>query len=87
LQEAKRNGGDDPPLSNEAYVPIGEQELILRGDSREIALLVANDNLSLTDASRAAGERVTDPHVHQHTEAAAEPACRCEHESCLAATA
>ena len=57
------------PTTNEAYVPIGIQEPILRSDSREISLLVADENLSLTYASRAAGERVTDPHVHQHTEA------------------
>jgi len=57
------------PTTNEAYVPIGMQEPILRRDSREISLLVADENLSLTHASRAAGERVTDPHVHQHTEA------------------
>jgi quercetin dioxygenase-like cupin family protein len=44
-------------------------EPILRTDSREISLLVADENLSLTYASRAAGERVTDPHIHQHTEA------------------
>jgi quercetin dioxygenase-like cupin family protein len=52
-----------------AYVPIDKQEPILRADSREINLLVADENLSLTYASRAAGERVTGPHVHQHTEA------------------
>jgi hypothetical protein len=45
------------------------QEPILRSDSREISLLVADENYSLTYASRAAGERVTDPHVHRHTEA------------------
>ena len=55
--------------TNGAYLPIGKQEPILRSDSREISLLVANENLSLTYASRAAGERVTDPHVHQHAEA------------------
>ena len=55
--------------TNGAYLPIGKQEPILRSDSREISLLVANERLSLTYASRAAGERVTDPHVHQHTEA------------------
>lgn len=44
-------------------------EPILRGGSREISLLVANDDLSLTYARRAAGERVTDPHVHRHAEA------------------
>jgi quercetin dioxygenase-like cupin family protein len=57
------------PTTNQAYVPIGEQEPILRSDSREISLLVADENLSLTYASRAAGERVTDPHLHRHTEA------------------
>ena len=59
------------PLSatNDAYVAIGTEEPILRGDHREISLLVANENLSLTYASRPAGERVTQPHVHQHTEA------------------
>jgi len=57
------------PTTNEAYVPIRKQEPILRSDSREISLVVANENLSLTYAGRPAGERVTDPHVHQHTEA------------------
>jgi quercetin dioxygenase-like cupin family protein len=57
------------PTTSEAYVPIGKQEPILRSDSSEISLLVADEDLSLTYASRAAGERVTDPHVHQHAEA------------------
>ncbi len=59
------------PLSttDEAYVPIGMQEPILRHDRHEISLLVASENLSLTYASRPAGERVTHPHSHQHTEA------------------
>lgn len=57
------------PMTYEAYVPIGMEEPILRNDSREISLLVADENLSLTYASRASGERVTDPHVHQHAEA------------------
>ena len=55
--------------TNGAYVPIDKQEPILRDENREISLLVADENLSLTYASRAAGERVTDPHVHEHTEA------------------
>jgi mannose-6-phosphate isomerase-like protein (cupin superfamily) len=45
------------------------QEAILGSDSREISLLVADNSLSVTHASRAGGECVTDPHVHQHTEA------------------
>ena len=60
---------DTLPTTNEAYVPIGKGEPILRNDGREISLLVANENLSLTYAGRAAGERVTDLHVHQHAEA------------------
>jgi len=44
-------------------------EPILRGNGREISLLVAAESLSLTYARSAAGERVTGPHVHQHAEA------------------
>ena len=51
------------------YVPIGTQEPIIRSEGREISLLVAHEDLSLTYASRADGERVTDPHVHEHAEA------------------
>ena len=36
---------------------------------REISLLVAHEGVSLTYARRAAGERVTEPHAHRHTEA------------------
>jgi len=57
------------PTTNDAYVPVGKQEPILRGDNREVSLLVADENLSLTYARRASGERVADPHVHRHTEA------------------
>ncbi len=57
------------PTTNAAYVPIGKQEPILRSDSREISLLVANESLSVTYATRPARERVTEPHVHQHAEA------------------
>jgi quercetin dioxygenase-like cupin family protein len=45
------------------------QEPIFRSDSNEISLLVANENLSLTYASRPGGERVTGPHLDQHAEA------------------
>ncbi len=57
------------PRAGDADVPIGRPEVILRNDNREISLLVADENLSLTYAGRAAGERVTHSHVHQHTEA------------------
>ena len=45
------------------------EEPILRGDSRVISLLVANESLSLTSAGGPAGERVTESHVHRHAEA------------------
>lgn len=48
---------------------VSEREPILHGDNREISILVADENLSLTYAGRPPGERVTDLHVHQHTEA------------------
>ena len=57
------------PTANDAYVPTGKQGPILRGARSEISLLVASENVSLTYASRAAGERVADAHVHQHPEA------------------
>jgi len=39
------------------------------GAGHEIRLLVADENLSVTYAARAAGERVTSLHIHQHAEA------------------
>jgi mannose-6-phosphate isomerase-like protein (cupin superfamily) len=54
------------PPHQGAYVPISEQELILRNESREISLLLANEDLSLTYGSCAAGERVAGPHIHNH---------------------
>jgi mannose-6-phosphate isomerase-like protein (cupin superfamily) len=38
-------------------------------DGRESGVLVAEEGLSLTYASRPGGERVTGSHVHQHAEA------------------
>lgn len=52
------------PTTNGAYVPISKQEPILRSDRREISLLVAAENLSLTYASQAAGEHVAGQHIH-----------------------
>jgi mannose-6-phosphate isomerase-like protein (cupin superfamily) len=61
---------NDLPTTNSAYDPIGKPEPILRSDRREIGLLVAAENLSLTYASQAAGERVAGQHIHhQHTDA------------------
>ena len=45
-------------------------EPILHSDRREIDLLVADENLSITRACYAAGERVAGPHIHDgHTDA------------------
>ena len=58
------------PPHRGTYVQISEQELILRNEKRAISLLLANEDLSLTSGSCAAGERVAGPHVHhQHTDA------------------
>ena len=58
------------PTHRGTHIPISEQELILRNEKREISLLLANEDLSLTYGSCAAGERVAGPHVHnQHTDA------------------
>lgn len=58
------------PTHRGTYVPISEQELILRDEKREISLLLAKEDLSLTYGSCAAGERVAGPHIHnQHTDA------------------
>ena len=39
------------------------------GDGRAVSILAERESLSLIDGSRPGGERVTDSHVHQHTEA------------------
>jgi quercetin dioxygenase-like cupin family protein len=46
-----------------------DQDPILRRDGREISLLVVDEALSLTYVVRPGDERVTNPHVHRHTEA------------------
>jgi mannose-6-phosphate isomerase-like protein (cupin superfamily) len=52
------------------FVPLDKQEPILSSDRREIGLLVAGENLSITEARYAAGEGVAGPHIHhQHTDA------------------
>jgi mannose-6-phosphate isomerase-like protein (cupin superfamily) len=40
-------------------------ELIVRSDRREIEILVARDDLSVTRAWAAAGEHIAGPHVHR----------------------
>lgn len=53
-----------------AIVAAGDGEAILRGEKREISILVAREEVTITHARYAAGERVAGPHVHRgHTDA------------------
>jgi mannose-6-phosphate isomerase-like protein (cupin superfamily) len=47
------------------HVPVSEREPILRGETREIDLLLASENVTITHARYAPGERVAGPHVHR----------------------
>jgi quercetin dioxygenase-like cupin family protein len=51
-------------------VPIADGEPIVRGGKREIGILAARDEVTITHASYSAAERVAGPHVHrEHTDA------------------
>jgi quercetin dioxygenase-like cupin family protein len=51
-------------------VPIIGGEPILRCEKREISILVASEEVTITQAQYAAGEQVAAPHVHhEHTDA------------------
>jgi quercetin dioxygenase-like cupin family protein len=51
-------------------VPITDGEAILRREKREISILVAREEVTITHARYAAGEQVAGPHVHhEHTDA------------------
>ena len=51
-------------------VPIADGEAILRREKREISILVASEDVTITHARYAAGEQVAGPHVHhEHTDA------------------
>ena len=53
-----------------AIVAITEGESILRCAKREISILVAREEVTITHARYAAGEQVAGPHVHHdHTDA------------------
>ena len=54
----------------EVVVPIVDGEEILRGENREISILVATEAVTITRARYSAGEQVAGPHVHhEHTDA------------------
>ncbi len=51
-------------------VPISGGEVILRGEKREISILLARKEVTITHARYSAGEQVAGPHVHhEHTDA------------------
>ena len=53
-----------------AAAAITEGEAILRSDTRDISILVARDDLTITCARYSASQSVAGPHVHdQHTDA------------------
>ena len=45
-------------------IPITAGEQILRSEKREISILLAREEVTITHARYAAGERVAGPHVH-----------------------
>jgi quercetin dioxygenase-like cupin family protein len=51
-------------------VPISDGEAILRHETREISILLAREEVTVTHARYAAGAQVAGPHVHhEHTDA------------------
>ena len=54
----------------EVIVPIIGGEPILRSEKRDISILVASEEVTITEAQYAPGEQVAAPHVHhEHTDA------------------
>jgi quercetin dioxygenase-like cupin family protein len=55
------------PLDRAGHVvAITDREAIVRREEREISILVASEDLTITHARYAAGEPVAGPHVHHH---------------------
>lgn len=51
-------------------VPIADGETILRREKREVSILVAREEVTVTHAQYSGGEQVAGPHVHhEHTDA------------------
>jgi mannose-6-phosphate isomerase-like protein (cupin superfamily) len=51
-------------------VPVAARETILQREKREIAILVAREEVTINHARYSAGEQVAGPHVHhEHTDA------------------
>src|SRR4029453_4974415 len=62
---------DAPPRSHAgAVIDLQATEAIVRGDDREISILVAREDLTIMHSRSPAGERVAGLHVHhEHTDA------------------
>jgi mannose-6-phosphate isomerase-like protein (cupin superfamily) len=57
-------------VGTDVIVPITGGEAILRRENREISILVAREDVTITHARYAAGEQVAGPHVHhEHSDA------------------
>jgi mannose-6-phosphate isomerase-like protein (cupin superfamily) len=53
-----------------ANIPAAEDEVIVRREEREISILVAREEVTITHARYSAGQQVAGPHVHHgHTDA------------------
>jgi quercetin dioxygenase-like cupin family protein len=53
-----------------AIVPIADGEAILRSERREVSILAAREEVTITHAQDSGGEQVAGPHVHhEHTDA------------------
>jgi|SRR3954447_12945296 quercetin dioxygenase-like cupin family protein len=51
-------------------IPISEPEPIVQSEKRDVSILVAGDDVTITRATYAAGQQVAGPHVHgRHTDA------------------
>ena len=63
----------DPPHGERvrrAAASAGSEEAIFRREEREISILVACDEVTVTHARYAAGEQIAGPHIHHdHTDA------------------
>jgi mannose-6-phosphate isomerase-like protein (cupin superfamily) len=57
-------------MASRPLIPAGGAESLVRGAAREAGILIAREDLTVTHARYAAGERVAGPHIHhRHTDA------------------
>jgi quercetin dioxygenase-like cupin family protein len=65
------SGSSHPSLGTDgAIVPLTEGEPVLRHGDREISILLAREQITITHARYSAGQQVAGPHIHhEHTDA------------------